>query len=184
MKPRIRAGVHIARFAGATVFATALLTSCGTENNENPLAEHTTAARPTGDCPAAPTVAELDALVGKAIDPDTPVEDLIPLVHGLEDVDPLPLAEALGNARADTAELDVAWKIERVVDNCGTASAEGNLTVGGQQPIPMAVPIIYHNGTWKVEKGVVCTLIAQTSTQVSTDVSVEEQNRATELMGC
>ncbi|WP_328661955.1 hypothetical protein [Nocardia salmonicida] len=130
-----------------------------------------------------PSTADIDALVSKAVNPNTPVAELLAMVQGMENVDPGPIEQARLRNSASMTNLGMAWKVDKIVDNCGTASAEGNLTVNNQPGIPLTVPIVYDNKTWKIEKSTVCSLIIQGSGQITTGGDVD-QDQALTLAGC
>ncbi|APE34779.1 hypothetical protein BOX37_13420 [Nocardia mangyaensis] len=166
---------------GILIIAAATLTACASGDDEAALPTTTTKAG--ANCPAVPSTADIDALVSKAVDPNTPVAELLAMVQGMEDVDPGPIEQARQRNSASLTDLGMTWKVDKIVDNCGTASAEGKLAVNNQPGVPLTVPIVYDNDSWKIEKSTVCSLIIQGSGQIATGGDVD-QDQALTLAGC
>ncbi|TCJ97370.1 hypothetical protein [Nocardia alba] len=177
----IRRSAVRARTLGISIIAAATLTACASGDDRAASPIPTTKA--ATNCPAVPSTADIDALVSKAVNPNTPVAELLAMVQGMENVDPGPIEQARRRNSASIADLGMAWKVDKIVDNCGTASAEGNLAVNNQPGIPLTVPIVYDNNTWKIEKSTVCSLIIQGSGQIATGGDVD-QDQALTLAGC
>jgi hypothetical protein len=182
---RYRATVTlIAGLALCGGFATA---ACHSAPSNSTTATSRPAAAAGANCPPAPTVAMLDAMAGKALDPNTPAADLLKMVQGMDSVNPEPIDEALRHARQQSPELQFTKQITDVDANCGTALARGTVSVNGHHPMQISVPFVYDEGRWKIGKAYFCGLLAQAAEQAPSEYQGQieaNQDRIKQLTGC
>lgn len=152
--------------AALTIVAALGLAACGgddsTDSGKSPSSTtgSTSVAPTNSNLPPTPTVAELNALFQRALDPSVSNEEKLQLVQGFEADPGLPnrFAEAYAQSGA-TAE------VSSVTQFGDTLSADGKFTLGGQET-PVTVPFVLEDGRWKLQKAWVCqmlTLVNQTS---------------------
>jgi hypothetical protein len=144
-------------------------------------------AAPEANCPPAPTVAMLDAMAGKALDPTTPAADLLKMVQGMDSVNPEPIDQALQQVRRQSPQLQFTKQITDVDAHCGSASARGTISVNGHHPMEVLVPFVYDKGYWKIGKAYFCGLLAQAAEQAPPEYQGQieaNQDRLKQLTGC
>ncbi|WP_199856797.1 hypothetical protein [Nocardia suismassiliense] len=147
--------------AGLAVVAALGLTACGSDDKKDPPqpSRTTTSAAANANQPAPPTVAELNALLQKALDPAVPSAEKLDLVQGIEADPDLPnrLAKAYKDANAKS-------EITGVTAFGDSVSAQGKLTINGAEN-PIDVPFVLDNGKWKVQKGWACNALTALNLQ-------------------
>ncbi|MFI7670169.1 hypothetical protein [Nocardia sp. NPDC049526] len=148
----------------ASLAAVALtVTACGsdsTENSKKATSSSISAVTPgncpaTGKYPASPTVATLDELLRKGLDPNVPSAEKVDLVQGGRE-DP-----ELFNRMQDTLrQMNFTARINKVTDYCdGTAIAEATLTFNGT-PNDAQIPLVAEDGRWKLDQAWGCGMVA------------------------
>ncbi|WP_345496943.1 hypothetical protein [Nocardia callitridis] len=149
--------------AGLAIVAALGLTACGDDKDSKPAAKATTsaAAATTEDAsnPPAPTVAELNQELTKALDPAVPAEEKLDGVQGAE-ADPT-LPDRLSQAAAGN---DVQIEVTEVQSFGGAVNAKANFTVNGQTNV-VDVPFVVDNGKWKIQKEWACTMLTNLGEQ-------------------
>jgi hypothetical protein len=143
------------------VSASFLVTACGSDTapNKSTQAEQPSTVGTPGNCqntgifPASPTVAQLDALLKKGLDPTVPATDKADLVQGISG--DLQLFDRLGDS---LREAKFSTTIKGVTDYCdGTANADAALTFG-DQTTDAQVPLVADENVWKLELEWTCGL--------------------------
>ncbi|MEU0541484.1 hypothetical protein [Nocardia sp. NPDC005978] len=150
--------------AALAVVATLGLSACGSGDKEVKPVKTTTATTTAAsqNFPPAPTVAELNAQLQKALDPSVPNEEKLDMMQGV-DADPT-LPQRLSDAyQQNNAKVEVTGVTD--LGN-GTLTADGQFSINGGAPNPAVVPFVAENGKWKVQKEWICnalSLVNQTS---------------------
>ena len=105
-----------------------------------------------------PTVAALNDMLEKALDPDIPAEDKVNLVEGAE-VDP-DLFDQLVQVREDNP--NVTYKIMNPVIGKGPkrASVKVEVRLPDNPPTKIDAAIVFDDGRWKLAKSTVCPLLS------------------------
>ncbi|WP_067547424.1 hypothetical protein [Nocardia crassostreae] len=148
------------RIAVATLaVATALgLSACGSGDKTETKPSKTTTAKTTANAqyPPAPTVADLNAELQKALDPNVPDSEKLDMMQGVAADPSLPsrLAEAYQQNNA-------AITVTGVTDlGNGTITADGTVSIAGGAPNQVVVPFVAEDGKWKVQKEWICNTLS------------------------
>lgn len=149
------------RIAVATLalVATLGLTACGSgdKGTTKPAATTSAAAAATSaaqnsNFPPAPTAADLNAELQKALDPNVPDEQKLDLMQGVSADPSLPSRLA-----AAFKQNNAAITVNNVTDlGNGSATADATATINGGAPSQMVVPLVVEDGKWKVQKEWIC----------------------------
>lgn len=153
--------------AAVAIAAALTMSACGSDD-----AATTTAAKTTTTTTAAeetasivvPTAAELNVLLVKGLDPNTPLEEKAAMVEGSEQ-DPQLINQVAAAAKQAGAEVKV---LDPIIDNGdGTASGQLELTVGGevQQGGLAAIFVPSADGSWKLSQITACQIVSLASLQ-------------------
>ncbi|MFC6012497.1 hypothetical protein [Nocardia lasii] len=144
---------------GLAMVAALGLSACSDDKGDKPAAKTTTsasassAAAPTAELPAVPTVEQLNEQLTTALDPTVPNDQKLDFVQGIEADPELPnrLAEA-----ATAANVQV--QVTEVTSFGESVTAKANFTVNGQTNV-VDVPFVAEDGKWKVQKSWACTML-------------------------
>ncbi|MDV7356167.1 hypothetical protein ACH47B_18685 [Rhodococcus sp. NPDC019627] len=147
--------------AAVAIAAALTMSACGSDDSDTATktTTTTTSAAETSEAIEVPTAAELNALLVKGLDPNTPLEEKSVMVEGSEQ-DPQLINQVAAAAKANNAEVTV---LDPVIDNGdGTASGQLQLTVNGQvqQGGLPAIFIPGENGEWKLSKVTACQIVS------------------------
>ncbi|MEU7764555.1 hypothetical protein AB0B25_05480 [Nocardia sp. NPDC049190] len=146
--------------AGLAVAAALSLAACGGDDKSDS-AKATTRATTSAaaNAPAAPTAAELNGLLQRALDPAVPNQEKVDLVQGIEDDPDLPnrLADAFKQANASAVVTGVTAFGDSV-------TAQAKFTVNGQEN-QVEVPYVLDGGKWKVQKAWACQALSNLNQQ-------------------
>lgn len=157
------------KFLGATMIAAALMTTvaaCGSDDADAPPAPtltstDTAAAGGDGseitDGSNPPSIAALNELVDKAVDPDVPRAEKVELVEGSEK-DPA-IFDELVKARAENSDVD--WVLVNPVISAGPNKARVKVRIetAGNPPTNAESTIVFDDGRWKLSNETVCNLL-------------------------
>lgn len=154
---------------GKAAVAPALLAVClltgGCGEGDAPQSGGTTQAssvqateQPSHSADRAPTSAQLEAMLDRALDPKIPSPDKLDLVEGATEVDS-PLFDELVGLRRDNP--GVSWHIGTpVLDQPGLAKAQVSLLMGGVNQLAYAT-FVFDGGQWKLQRSFTCQMITQ-----------------------
>lgn len=141
------------------------LAACGGNDDDVPsvptVASTTSAAAGSDaavtDPNTRPTVATLNAMLDKALDPNVPNSEKTQLVEGSE-ADPN-VFDKLVQAKKDNP--DVTYQIYPPVIPAGPnkASVKVQVKIGENPPTKLDAGIVYTDGRWKLSKDTVCPLV-------------------------
>ncbi|MFV8380517.1 hypothetical protein [Corynebacterium hindlerae] len=150
--------------AAATMLTAALgLTACsGDDQTANTNAPATTKAAPAqGAAAQQPTAADLNAILAKATDPGTPLEEKTQTVQNGESA-----PELFDTMAASKAESGADFQVvDPILPGYTPDSvlATVNFTIPEREPQTADnVEFIYEGGTWKLSQSWACTLIKNT----------------------
>ncbi|MGY0500197.1 hypothetical protein ACWZHB_17050 [Nocardia sp. FBN12] len=151
--------------AGLAVVAALGLSACSDDKGDTTSKTATSAktsasGAPTAELPAVPTVEQLNAQLGTALDPAVPNDQKLDFVQGIE-ADP-ELPNRLAQAVVDN---NVQVQVTEVTSFGDSVNAKANFTVNGQTNL-VDVPFVAEEGKWKVQKSWACgmlTNLGQTS---------------------
>ncbi|MBL1077820.1 hypothetical protein JK358_25790 [Nocardia sp. 2] len=149
------------RIAVATLaIVTALgLSACGEGDKKETKPKATTSkvtAAPNTSYPPAPTAAELNTELQKALDPNVPNDQKLDMMQGVSADPSLPqrLTEAY---QQNNATITVTGVTD--LGN-GTITADAEASINGGQPQVMVVPFVAEDGKWKVQKEWICNTLS------------------------
>ncbi|MEU8894272.1 hypothetical protein [Nocardia sp. NPDC048505] len=145
--------------AGLALVAALSMTACGGDDKKDTSTakSSTTSAMATAtsaaNVPPVPTVAELNAELQKALDPNIPNSEKLEMVQGAEADPELPsrLTQAVQQAGAKA-------EVTEVTAFGDTINAKAKITMNGQENIA-DVPFVAENGKWKVQKAWACQML-------------------------
>ncbi|OUC79213.1 hypothetical protein CA982_09050 [Gordonia lacunae] len=150
------------------MIAAALMTTvaaCGGDDADAPpaptLTSTDTAAAGGGseitDGSNPPSIAALNELVDKAVDPNIPRAQKVELVEGSEK-DPA-IFDELVKARAENSDVD--WVLVNPVISAGPNKARVKVRIetAGNPPTNAESTIVYDDGRWKLSNETVCNLL-------------------------
>lgn len=144
--------------AGVAVAAALTLGACssgGDEPTKTSTKTATTTAAAEAEFPAAPSAAELNAMLAKGLDPATPEAEKVTLVQDGES-DPGLFGQVAAAATAANAKVTV---VDPILDNGdGTLTATVNMDIGGQVN-PGTAGFVVENGQWKLSKEYACNIV-------------------------
>ncbi|MEZ5213061.1 MULTISPECIES: hypothetical protein [unclassified Gordonia (in: high G+C Gram-positive bacteria)] len=156
---------------GVVAGAVTLTAACGSDDKSDqppvPPATTTTSAAATSadnsldaqltDPNKKPTVAALNDMLDKALDPSIPAKDKTDLVEGSE-VDPS-LFNQLVKAKKENP--GVTYKIKNPITKDGPKrySVKVEVKLPDNPPQPLDAAIVFDNGRWKLSKTTVCPLL-------------------------
>ncbi|MFJ4657794.1 hypothetical protein ACIP5Y_41565 [Nocardia sp. NPDC088792] len=145
------------RIAVATLALVAALglTACGSGDKGTTKPAATTsasAAAQNSNFPPAPTTADLNAELQKALDPNVPDDQKLDLMQGVSADPSLPSRLA-----AAFKQNNASITVNNVTDlGNGSATADATATINGGAPNQMVVPLVVEDGKWKVQKEWIC----------------------------
>ncbi|MFT4395127.1 hypothetical protein ACLTEW_09365 [Gordonia lacunae] len=104
-----------------------------------------------------PSIAALNELVDKAVDPNIPRAQKVELVEGSEK-DPA-IFDELVKARAENSDVD--WVLVNPVISAGPNKARVKVRIetAGNPPTNAESTIVYDDGRWKLSNETVCNLL-------------------------
>ncbi|SEL76286.1 hypothetical protein SAMN05444583_11463 [Rhodococcus maanshanensis] len=145
--------------AGVAVAAALSLAACGDDTKEatpsTTKASASTTAAEELNYPAAPSAAELNAMLVKGLDPATPAAEKVTLVQDGES-DPGLFDAVAAAAKQSNATVTV---VDPILDNGdGTLTATVNMDIGGQVSAGTA-GFVVENGQWKLSKEYACNIV-------------------------
>ncbi|MEV0250550.1 hypothetical protein AB0H76_28420 [Nocardia sp. NPDC050712] len=150
--------------AGLALAAALSMTACGSDDKKDtstPKSSTTSAQAATSaaNVPPIPTVAELNAELQKALDPNVPNAEKLEMVQGAEADPELPsrLSQAVQQAGAKA-------EVTEVTAFGDTINAKAKITINGQENIA-DVPFVAEGGKWKVQKSWACSMLQLASIQ-------------------
>ncbi|WP_187703010.1 hypothetical protein [Nocardia yunnanensis] len=148
--------IAVAALAVVTVLG---LSACGSGDKKDSKPAKTSTSQTTsaaqGNYPPAPSAADLNAELQKALDPSVPDSEKLDMMQGVAADPSLPsrLAEAY---KQNNATITVT----NVTDlGNGTLTADGTIAVNGGQPQQVTVPFVAEDGKWKVQKEWICNAL-------------------------
>ncbi|MGW4241427.1 hypothetical protein [Nocardia sp. NPDC004722] len=146
--------IAVAALAVVTVLG---LSACGSgdKSTTKTTAKTTTSQAAQTSYPAAPTAADLNAQLQKALDPNVPDSEKLDMMQGVQADPSLPnrLAEAY---KQNNATITVT----NVTDlGNGTLTADAQVAVNGGAPQQAVVPFVAEDGKWKVQKEWICNAL-------------------------
>ncbi|GAB34274.1 hypothetical protein [Gordonia otitidis] len=162
------------KFVGAAIMAAAVATSvaaCGSDDSDDaPTVATTTSAAVTSEAGASgadagvtnpnvrPSVATLNAMLNKALDPNVPNSEKTELVQGSEK-DPQ-LFDKLVRARQENK--DVTYQIFPPVIPAGPnkATVKVQVKLPDNPPTKLDAQIVYDDGRWKLASDSVCPILS------------------------
>ncbi|WP_458688963.1 hypothetical protein [Nocardia tengchongensis] len=156
MKLQKTGRIAVAALAVVTVLG---LSACGSGDKKETKPTKATTSKVTGaqgNYPPAPSAADLNAELQKALDPNIPDAQKLDMMQGSAADPSLPgrLAEAY---RQNNATITVT----NVTDlGNGTITADAQFAVNGGQPQQAVVPFVAEDGKWKVQKDWVCNALS------------------------
>ncbi|WP_433192711.1 hypothetical protein ACQP1G_28925 [Nocardia sp. CA-107356] len=146
--------------AGLAAVAALSLSACGSDDSTpTKPAKTTTSAVANPNLPPVPTVADLNAALGRALDPSVPASEKLESVQGAQADPDLPnrLAEAAKGANAQMTVTEVTSFGDSV-------TAKAKFVVNGQENM-VDVPFVAEDGKWKIEKSWACTMLTNLGQQ-------------------
>ncbi|UGT41041.1 hypothetical protein LTV02_34630 [Nocardia yamanashiensis] len=149
------------RIAVATLAVVAALglTACGSGDKKETTKPKVSTSKTTSaaqNYPAAPTVADLNAELQKALDPNVPNAQKLDMMQGVQ-ADPN-LPQLLSDAyKANNASITVTGVTD--LGN-GTLTADAQVAVNGGAPQNAVVPFVAEDGKWKVQKEWICNMLS------------------------
>ncbi|WP_067699122.1 hypothetical protein [Nocardia jejuensis] len=156
MKLQKTGRIAVATLAVVTVLG---LSACGSgdkkETKPTKVSTSSTAAAQS-NYPPAPTAAELNADLQKALDPAVPDAEKLDMMQGVQADPSLPsrLTEAYKQNGA-------AVTVTGVTDlGNGTITADGQVSINGGAPNQVVVPFVAEDGKWKVQKEWICNTLS------------------------
>ncbi|WP_242676720.1 hypothetical protein [Rhodococcus sp. ABRD24] len=144
--------------AGVAIAAALTMSACSDNGSDEPkttTAKATTSTTVTAPEAAAPTVAELNAMLAKAFDESIPLDQKVQLVQGSE-ADPELINQVAAAAKANNAGIEV---LDITPTGDGIVTAGVNLTVNGQTQ-PATVNFVEESGVWKMSKENACMIVS------------------------
>ncbi|GAB0106357.1 hypothetical protein JMUB6875_53410 [Nocardia sp. JMUB6875] len=155
MKLQKTGRIAVAALAVVTVLG---LSACGSDDKKDSKPKTTTSKATTSQVayPPAPTAADLNAQLQKALDPNVPDSEKLDMMQGVSADPTLPnrLAEAY---KQNNATITVT----NVTDlGNGTLTADAQVAVNGGQPQQAVVPFVAEDGKWKVQKEWICNALS------------------------
>lgn len=167
--------MNIRKLAGGFVIAGVLATTaaCGGSNDSAvppvPTAPSTTTSTTAAATGAdaemtnpnkVPSVAALNDMLQKALDPSIKPADKVELVEGSE-VDPA-LFNELVKAKKDNPHVTYQIKKPILKDGPKRAKVKVEIKLPDNPPTKIDASIVFDNGRWKLSKQTVCPLLGQT----------------------
>lgn len=152
--------------AGLALAAALSMTACGSDDKKDTstaksstTSAMTTAATSAANVPPVPTVAELNAQLQKALDPNVPNDEKLEMVQGAQADPELPgrLAQAVQQSGASA-------EVTEVTAFGDTINAKAKITINGQENIA-DVPFVAEDGKWKVQKAWACQMLQLANVQ-------------------
>ncbi|MFW0792906.1 hypothetical protein AAFP30_03750 [Gordonia sp. CPCC 205515] len=160
------------------------LAACGSDDSDVPsvpTVASTTASAAAGsdsvtDPNTRPTVAQLNAMLNEALDPNVPNSEKTQLVEGSE-ADP-DVFDKLVQAKKDNP--DVTYEIYPPVIPAGPnkASVKVQVKIGENPPTKLDAGIVYTDGRWKLAKDTVCPLVTANNVTTPMCVSTSSTTKA------
>ncbi|MET9491523.1 hypothetical protein [Nocardia sp. NPDC006630] len=156
MKLQKTGRITVAALAVVTVLG---LSACGSGDKPGTKVTHTTSAASTSaaqNFPPAPTAADLNTQLQKALDPSIPDSEKLDMMQGVQADPSLPsrLADAY---KQNNATITVT----NVTDlGNGTITADAQASINGGAPQQMVVPFVAEDGKWKVQKEWICNTLS------------------------
>lgn len=156
MKLQKTGRIAIATLAAVTALG---LTACGSGDKETTTKPKVSTSKTTaaaGNFPPAPTVADLNAELQKALDPSVPNAEKLDMMQGVQ-ADP-----NLPNLLADAYKQNNATiTVTGVTDlGNGTITADAQASLNGGAPQQAVVPFVAEDGKWKVQKEWICNALS------------------------
>jgi hypothetical protein len=150
----IMRGVGNAAVAVAAAGALVVLAGCSSDPAPAVTPSTTSAAAAAAAAPT-PTAQQLDQQVRTVLDPSVPNDQKLQFIQGVS-ADP-----ELPNKLAEAYQKGNATLVVTSVQSTGpdSASATAEFTFAGQAPNQAAVPVVYENGTWKIEHSWACNAL-------------------------
>lgn len=146
--------------AGLAAVAALTLTACGSDDSDSgtAAATSTTAAAETteeaaADTPPVPSVADLNAQLQRALDPNVPNEEKLEMMQGAE-ADP----ELPSKLSQFYAQSGAVIEVTEVQDFGSDIMAKANITLNGQTNVA-DVPFVAEDGVWKVQQQWTCQML-------------------------
>jgi len=145
--------------AGLAAVAALSLSACGSDDSKTTPSKASTSAVAKPNLPPVPTVADLNAALGRALDPSVPGSEKLESVQGAQADPDLPnrLGEAVKNANAQITVTEVTSFGDSV-------NAKAKFVVNGQENM-VDVPFVAEDGKWKIEKSWACTMLTNLGQQ-------------------
>lgn len=113
---------------------------------------------PSNSADRAPSAQQLEEMLTRAVDPNTPLADKLALVEGATEAD-APLFDELVRLRKDNP--GVSWHIGKpVLEHPGTAKAQFSVLMDGTNQLAYAT-LVFDGGRWKLQRSYTCQMIAQ-----------------------
>ncbi|MEV6773170.1 hypothetical protein AB0N05_31510 [Nocardia sp. NPDC051030] len=155
MKLQKTGRIAVAALAVVTVLG---LSACGSGDKKETKPTKATTSKTTAaaNYPAAPSAAELNADLQKALDPSVPNSQKLDMMQGVQ-ADP-ELPQRLTDAYKQNG---AAVTVTNVTDlGNGTITADAQVSVNGGAPQNAVVPFVAEDGKWKVQKEWICNMLS------------------------
>ncbi|MTE13989.1 hypothetical protein [Nocardia aurantiaca] len=156
MKLQKTGRIAVAALAVVTVLG---LSACGSGDKKESKPTKAATSKTTvaqSSYPPAPTAADLNTALQKALDPSVPDTQKLDMMQGVSADPSLPsrLADAY---KQNNATITVT----NVTDlGNGTLTADGQVSINGGQPQTVVVPFVAEDGKWKVQKEWICNTLS------------------------
>ncbi|MFJ9366290.1 hypothetical protein ACIRRA_18005 [Nocardia sp. NPDC101769] len=156
MKLQKTGRIAVAALAVVTVLG---LSACGSGDKKESKPAKVTTSKTTAaqtSYPPAPTAADLNTALQKALDPSIPDSEKLDMMQGVTADPSLPnrLAEAY---KQNNATITVT----NVTDlGNGTITADAQIAINGGAPQQAVVPFVAEDGKWKVQKEWICNALS------------------------
>ncbi|GAA1001900.1 hypothetical protein [Tsukamurella strandjordii] len=154
----------LSRALAPTVALAALLAGCASQNSASPPSPMGTTAtvaaqaeNPSTSPDRAPSAAQLEAMLERAVDPSVPSAAKVDLVQGATPAD-APLFDELVRLRQNNPQF--TWHIGKpVLEEFGVSRAPVSGLVGGANQTAYATFVF--EGGWKLQRDYACDIVAQ-----------------------
>ncbi|MFB7724254.1 MULTISPECIES: hypothetical protein [unclassified Nocardia] len=148
--------IAVATLAVVTVLG---LSACGDgdkKESTKPTKTSTSQTTAAQNYPPAPTAADLNAQLQKALDPAIPDAEKLDMMQGVQ-ADPSLPSRMIEAYKQNQATITVTGVTD--LGN-GTLTADAQVAVAGGAPQNAVVPFVAEDGKWKVQKEWICNMLS------------------------
>ncbi|MRH92520.1 hypothetical protein GFY24_34735 [Nocardia sp. SYP-A9097] len=156
MKLQNTGRIAVATLAVVTVLG---LSACGSgdkKESTKPAKTSTSQTTAAQNYPPAPTAADLNAELQKALDPSVPDSEKLDQLQGVA-ADPNLPSRMIEAYKQNQATITVTGVTD--LGN-GTLTADAQVAVAGGAPQSAVVPFVAEDGKWKVQKEWICNMLS------------------------